>query len=716
MSSSTPSLTGAYELVFYKRFKDGLEILPKEIYPIVDRTLAQLLTNPFAKNLNAKPIKNASDNRFRAKIGIHVRMIYRVLTKEKRIAILNIGSRQNFYDKNTSTGRQLTPTEGGDLVAKLRSTPQMEQATSTSMSVNEIPVSIEKLTWITEDELFFLQIHQEQWPAILDAHSLEELRGASIDNATKNLVGDYLTNPAATQVEKLYTLEPGEGAESVANKPLSHFLIALDPDQKQALKRIKADGPNLIKGSAGTGKSLVGLYHIRNLITSRIAESLFDSDRPLYGVITYTNSLVQVNRDVLQNIAPVNNAYRIRHTTLDKVAYKLTCKELGVDWLPLALDTKDIANLIKQKLTPQLKNDALETVHRIGFDYLASEIEQVIHGYGLATIGEYLTHDRRGRKRGLRDSERRVVWAVHTALAHLLEEKGQNRHTFAQRRLLALQYLKAHPYPEYPRFTALFVDEAQDLSLIARRLCLELVRDPKNLLLAADTSQSIYVVPPSWRQTDRRFDFRRRRPVLLERSYRATRQINEAIAPLRMDLGDEDDLCTRAQPIFTGPTPKWINAPSKLHADLIGNEIKLLMHGPHPINLSQIAVITHDHAQNGKIQRALQKLGIKAISVRKDLPIQISGNQVHIITAHSSKGLGFPIVFAPYVDADSYPRRKSMLQAKDDEQRAQIEENEQRLFYVALSRASHRLYMLVDAERPSPFVQKFNRTAHWDCA
>ena len=69
-------------------------------------------------------------------------------------------------------------------------------------------------------------------------------------------------------------------------------MIDLDPEQKKILNKIKNDGPYLIKGGAGTGKSIVGLYHIRDLIISRASESLFDDDAALYGVITYTNTLV----------------------------------------------------------------------------------------------------------------------------------------------------------------------------------------------------------------------------------------------------------------------------------------------------------------------------------------------------------------------------------------------------------------------------------------
>ena len=40
-----------YEVTFTETFKDGLERLPREIRPIIDRQLDQLAVDPFAKIL-----------------------------------------------------------------------------------------------------------------------------------------------------------------------------------------------------------------------------------------------------------------------------------------------------------------------------------------------------------------------------------------------------------------------------------------------------------------------------------------------------------------------------------------------------------------------------------------------------------------------------------------------------------------------------------------
>ncbi len=704
----------SYELVFTRGFKDGLAGLPREIYPIVDRQLEWIQNDPFAKNPGANRMRNVR-NSFRMRIGIHVRMQYQVHSKQRRVEFLGIGPRENFYDGRHGSATPLTSEEADAIRAEIHGTPLKPQVASPSAErkrshepTDELRVTVEVLNWITEDELFLLQVTPKSWPAILEAGSIEGLQACGVDADIKTQIEDYWTSPQPTQVEKLYAISPGQGATAIAQQPLTHFLIALDPEQRQALQRIKNDGPYLLKGSAGTGKSLVGLYHIRDLIKARAGESLFDRNSALFGVITYTHTLVDANRTLLRSITPTSAHAGIHCSTLDKISYDLA--EQALDRKPNPLSVEGVAKWIRDKIVPSLSAGTADLVERLGADYVADEIEQVIIGNGLAVPDDYVRQERRGRKRGLREAERREIWAVYKAFMVLAE--ARHVQTFEQWKVLALQYLASNP--DHPRFAVLFVDEAQDFSRVARRLCLELVGDPTHLLLAADTGQSIYTMPSSWRQTDPRLNFQRRKPIMLERSYRATREIGQAIAPLRLDPGDEDDRSTNALPVFSGPKPRWIQAPFREHADLVSQEIaNLVRDASNPVNAGQIAIIVRESGDAERFGSALRARNIAAVIVGKGSPLRVAGHHVHIVTAHSSKGLGFPVVFVPEVRDDVYPWRFLLDKAKDPQQREQIEDNEQRLLYVALSRASHRLFMVVDAQQPSPFVNKLDRSAHW---
>jgi superfamily I DNA/RNA helicase/mRNA-degrading endonuclease RelE of RelBE toxin-antitoxin system len=702
-----------YEITFTEAFKDGLVRLPKEVHPIIDRQLRLLETDPFAKNPNATRMKNAPCS-FRARIGIHVRMLYRVHSKDKRVVVQAIGTREHIYEQKTRDLPPLTPQEVKEILAEIRGAPKVPmpeiagqpRSPSTTPFVPNVPVITEVIPWITEDELFLLQIPQQHWSEVVNARSIDELKVVNLDDWTKTLIEDYWTAPSPTQVEKLYSLSLGQDCSAIAQQPLSHFLIALDPEQSEVLERIKGNGPYLLKGSAGTGKSLVGLYHMRDLIQHRVGSSLFDGSTDRYGVITYTNTLVHASQTLLESISPSSAHSEIQCSTLDKIAYDLAAKAL--DRKPMALNTEGIAKWLHLYVMPGLDPMERNIVERLGLDYIADELEQVIHGNGLVSLSEYLEVSRSGRKYRLRDVERKTLWKVYEAFKLVCQQR--NAQTFEEWRLLALNYLRSSS--TYPRFTALFVDEAQDFSKVARQLCLELVKDPRHLLLAADSGQSIYATPPSWAQSDSRLKLTGK-SFSLRRSYRATREIGQAIAPLRMELPDGEEPSGHAGPVFSGPKPQWIELPLETHADAVCRLVMQHTQATPPVHPGQIAVIVRDNGHAQKYEIALKRNGIQAARVSKESPLKIDAKHVHIITAHSSKGLGFPVVIVPEVEAGTYPWKYLMEKANEQDQRDQIEENEQRLLYVALSRASYYLHMLTDPRNPSPFIRKLDRAAHW---
>jgi DNA helicase-2/ATP-dependent DNA helicase PcrA len=78
----------------------------------------------------------------------------------------------------------------------------------------------------------------------------------------------------------------------------------------------------------------------------------------------------------------------------------------------------------------------------------------------------------------------------------------------------------------------------------------------------------------------------------------------------------------------------------------------------------------------------------------QDAPIELA-------TVHASKGREWDTVVLVGLAADRIPNRRSLTDA-DDPGRAL--EEERRLAYVALTRATKRLILAVDPARPSPFL------------
>ncbi len=81
---------------------------------------------------------------------------------------------------------------------------------------------------------------------------------------------------------------------------------------------------------------------------------------------------------------------------------------------------------------------------------------------------------------------------------------------------------------------------------------------------------------------------------------------------------------------------------------------------------------------------------------------------VQLATVHASKGREWDTVVVVGFEADRMPNRRSLLDA-DETDRAL--EEERRLAYVALTRATHRLLLAFDPGRPSPFLAELGLRA-----
>jgi DNA helicase-2/ATP-dependent DNA helicase PcrA len=78
------------------------------------------------------------------------------------------------------------------------------------------------------------------------------------------------------------------------------------------------------------------------------------------------------------------------------------------------------------------------------------------------------------------------------------------------------------------------------------------------------------------------------------------------------------------------------------------------------------------------------------------------GGEVSLMTVHGSKGLEFPYVFLAGAEENIFPSYRSL------EMGASAEEEERRLFYVAMTRAMDRLYILLAQGRMLFGQMKFN--------
>jgi ATP-dependent exoDNAse (exonuclease V) beta subunit len=74
---------------------------------------------------------------------------------------------------------------------------------------------------------------------------------------------------------------------------------------------------------------------------------------------------------------------------------------------------------------------------------------------------------------------------------------------------------------------------------------------------------------------------------------------------------------------------------------------------------------------------------------------------VELVTVHAAKGREWQTVVVLGMEEDRFPNRRSLLEARDPDRAL---EEERRLAYVALTRATRRLVLAYDPRRPSRFL------------
>ncbi|MBS0536987.1 MAG: DEAD/DEAH box helicase [Proteobacteria bacterium] len=340
----------------------------------------------------------------------------------------------------------------------------------------------------------------------------------------------------------------------------------------------------------------------------------------------------------------------------------------------------------------------LHLVERLGLAYVVEEIEKVIHDCDVQNRDNYLKFDRRGRRIQLSVQDREAIWAIYDIYQTQREKFRIDSWEFM--RMIASRQLVADK--GFPRYNALFVDEVQDLSLTSRRLILNLVHDCRFLLMTDDPAQSIYVYPPRWKDVDAALDFRGRRSFILRRNYRSTKEIYRSIESLRLD-SDDDTAIGVPVPQFTGPRPTWMVAPMAKHAEVVANAVRAL-NKHYPLGNMGVIVRTNDDAR--RFDRELRDLGIAAAIVNRDKHIDLGSDTVHLITAHSAKGLEFPVAIVPGISDKNYPG--AIGDATMDDSSQEAEDAAKRLLYVALSRACRHLVMITDLDMPSRFERELD--------
>ncbi|MGH2486842.1 MAG: 3'-5' exonuclease, partial [Ktedonobacterales bacterium] len=281
--------------------------------------------------------------------------------------------------------------------------------------------------------------------------------------------------------------------------------------------------------------------------------------------------------------------------------------------------------------------------------FVAEEIRYVIIGRGIRHLEEYLNVARAGRKTGLRESERRLVWRLYEEREAFLRQRSST--SVEKYAAMALAVLADDA--TFVPYDAVIVDEAQDFTPIALRLAMRLAGNQlARISVFGDAAQSIYPTGFSWSLPE--LSPQSRELHRLTRNHRNTAQIYElANALLGGGVGpsEPDAYVTADRPISTGLVPVLVTCPD---SQMQLREVAMRIRGQLDDGVSQqtIGVLCGKRSQMKEMASALREAGI---SVETQGQIHLTQPSVKVLTMHSAKGLDFPHVYLIGLTDDGIP-------------------------------------------------------------
>ncbi|GAA1277960.1 ATP-dependent helicase [Sphaerisporangium rubeum] len=434
------------------------------------------------------------------------------------------------------------------------------------------------------------------------------------------------------------------------------------------------DGPVLVTGGAGTGKTVLALHRAAHLARTGGGRVL---------VVTFSQATaadLTAKLDLLVDDTRVRD--RIEVGNVERLAHRVVAEAEGRP--PLLVGPPDLASLWQEAA------ELYGTTHSPAF--LLREWEQVILAQNLCTLQEYLSAARPGRGVDLDRGERAEVWRAIEHVTGRLRETG--RRTLLQLATRASTLLGRttgdllDDAPGGEPYRHIVVDEAQDLHPAQWRLLRAAVpAGPDDLFIVGDPHQRVFDTRVALSSLGVKAETYR-----LTVSRRLPREILTWAVRLRGG----------------GPVDGLVDGVTELAGFRAGQE------GPRPVvreyvspqaELAGLVTQVGEWLAEGVPARAVAVAARSAGLVRDvKAALREAGLAVRATPLHGLKGLEFRRVALIGVAEGVVPAPGSLTPAEEDPTaRAHDLQRERGLLYMACTRATERLYVSYSG-RASPFL------------
>jgi superfamily I DNA/RNA helicase len=469
---------------------------------------------------------------------------------------------------------------------------------------------------------------------------------------------------------------------------LEGWRVFLHPEQRKIAYR-DYKGPTLVRGGAGTGKTVVAMHRAKYLADRIASDRLRAGQRVL--LTTFTTSLAQDIEANLKTLCPehlTSSPPRIEVINLDR-------------WVSQFLKRKNFGRSVayfgeEQRRLDDLWNDVFldhDLPEGLSEAFVKAEWTQIVQAKGLMDRREYLTVSRAGRGTPLDRRKRAALWDIFADYRARMISKGLAEPDDAYRE--ATEILAAAT-PNLP-YSAVIVDEAQDMGEQAFRLIRAIVPETTSgnlnaIFIVGDSHQRIYARKAIMASCGINI---RGRSYRLKLNYRTTHEIRAwAVSILEGvtldDLDEGKDTLQGYVSLFHGPSPEL--APSKSEAEelkgLVAWVRRMVENG---IQLSDIGILSNTRAGVERIHDSLKASGLAVVQLQASAADDRSEQGVRITTMHRAKGLEFFAVAIPFLSESAFPPARALNAAVDAADKADIIEHCRSLLHVAATRAKKAL-------------------------
>ena len=263
-----------------------------------------------------------------------------------------------------------------------------------------------------------------------------------------------------------------------------------------------------------------------------------------------------------------------------------------------------------------------------------------------------------------------------------------------------IKFLKENPL-EIPKFDYVLVDEYQDVN--AMQVELINLLNPESLFAVGDPRQAIF----GWRGSDIKFiinfekDYGETEVIHLTENYRSSRKIVDFINHSIKDMG-LPDLKSGNEVPDTKVALLEFPSENEEREFVIRKIIEAGLPG------EEIFVLARTNRQLQELSQIMKQRGILHI-VRTDEirnPAETKEGHITLATVHAIKGLEAKLVFLIGANEQNFPCKASdhpvleLIKTTSYDR----EEEERRLFYVAISRAKEKLYLTYSGTKPTYFI------------